>query len=161
MYAKICIVCQKKFHALRINKLYCSKQCANRTRYLPRELVEQLIERNSKYAIKATRYVAMVTDNNGEETAVGYEAENTSFNNPLGNDEGLLKALALEELQKRQRQASLKSETGFGVVVEEDKIESMVLADEPCPDCGSNHHRSCQQPQQKKFKIKPIQKNGG
>jgi hypothetical protein len=25
----------------------------------------------------------------------------------------------------------------------EDKIESMVLATEPCPDCGSNHHRSC------------------
>ena len=24
-----------------------------------------------------------------------------------------------------------------------EKVESMVLADEPCPDCGSNHHRSC------------------
>lgn len=23
------------------------------------------------------------------------------------------------------------------------KIESMTLADEPCPDCGSQHHRSC------------------
>lgn len=26
----------------------------------------------------------------------------------------------------------------------EDKIESMAIADEPCPDCGSGHHRSCQ-----------------
>lgn len=23
------------------------------------------------------------------------------------------------------------------------KVESMVLAEEPCPDCGSNQHRSC------------------
>jgi hypothetical protein len=26
----------------------------------------------------------------------------------------------------------------------DEKIESMVLADEPCPDCGSRHHRSCE-----------------
>jgi hypothetical protein len=25
----------------------------------------------------------------------------------------------------------------------DDKVESMGLADEPCPDCGSEHHRSC------------------
>lgn len=24
-----------------------------------------------------------------------------------------------------------------------EKVESMALAEEPCPDCGSGHHRSC------------------
>lgn len=24
-----------------------------------------------------------------------------------------------------------------------EKVESMALATEPCPDCGSGHHRSC------------------
>lgn len=125
VYTKVCVICQRKFYAVKVNKIYCSKQCSNRTRYLPKELVAQLVERNNKFAIKANKYAAMISNPDGSETTVGYEPKEITVAHPLGKDEGLLLALAKLEIQQRQDQVlrdkqdkerSLESESGFGMI---------------------------------------------
>ena len=64
-----------------------------------------LIKRSNQYMIKATKYIAEVDDKNGIRTAVGYEPKGVTADNPLGEDEGLLMALARIEKQKRDEQA--------------------------------------------------------
>jgi hypothetical protein len=110
VYSKICIICQKKFYAMKVNKMFCSKTCSNRTRYLPKELVASLVQRNSQYTIKANKYVAMVQDDFGNESAHGYEPPETSNEHPLGKDEGYLYALAKMKKEQRDRESELQQE---------------------------------------------------
>jgi hypothetical protein len=160
-YLKICIICTTSFPCKRATALFCSDPCRNKGRSMKPELKLALIRRNGQYIMKANNYLAEVPDKNGTLTAIGYTPENADNKHPLGEDEAYLIALAKMEKQKRdelskyeekEKQKSLESESGFNVIVE-DKIETMALADEPCPDCGSNHHRSCTP---KKYKIRPI-----
>jgi hypothetical protein len=135
MYKKICIIDQKIFYAIKINKVFCSKRCANRARYLPKNLVASLIHRNSVYTMKADGYVAMVEDRNGNEVSVGEHIKAVSSEHPLGKEEGLLIAAALvakdereaenrrkqkevedKKLKEQEQQKSLESNSGFSTV---------------------------------------------
>ena len=63
------------------------------------------------------------------------------------NFEAYITEKAIEELTPRKERGSKRGLPpmfeGGGEAGRVIKIESMALADEPCPDCGSNHHRSC------------------
>ncbi len=175
-YSKVCPICQDLYKCTRVDTIYCGKKCSNRARSFPQKTLAQLINRISKFTLVCNDEVAYVQDKQGDTVILkGYEPEGATINNPLGNDEGLLKALALEELQKRQRQASLKSDTGFGVIVEESNeqlskdnnnndnndMDTSSSTNNLDTQNYDNDIQIIQQPQQKKFKIKPIQRNGG
>lgn len=49
VYQKLCIICSRNFESSRVNALYCSKKCQNRTRYLPQRLINSLIEKYSLF----------------------------------------------------------------------------------------------------------------
>lgn len=57
VYSKFCILCNKQFLTMRISTLFCSKNCANRMRSIPVSLKEQLIQRNSKFAMSMLNHV--------------------------------------------------------------------------------------------------------
>jgi hypothetical protein len=85
-YLKLCIICQGKFYALKANAIYCSKKCANRTRYLPKKLIASLVRRNTEFTI---------------------EVDDLSFipgatrSNPLGNELAIAQAHAVELARQR------------------------------------------------------------
>lgn len=61
---------------------------------------------------------------------------------------GALSAILSDDAGRRQWARALKTARNYpfafkGAQQAHSKVESMVLADEPCPDCGSHHHRSC------------------
>jgi tRNA G46 methylase TrmB len=91
------------------------------------------------YTLKATGYVAMVTDKEGYATTVDASAESITEEHPLGKEEGLLIAAALvakdereaenrrkqkeiedKKLQEQEQQKSLESNSGFSTVNEDD-----------------------------------------
>ena len=77
--------------------------------------------------MKATKYVAMVTDNVGNESAVGYIPEKYSKEHPLGEDEGYLRGLARLEREKKE---SLQSSSSSNIV----KDDYMTDPDEDIKD---------------------------
>jgi hypothetical protein len=182
IYSKICVICQKKFFAMKVNKIYCSKTCSNRTRYLPRELVISLVQRNARFAMKANRYVASVITEDGSEEQIGSSIpEESTKDNPLGKDHGLLVALAKMELQKRKEQAekeelerkrSLESECGFAVVekdnngdikdisselfVSDNTVDSIILNDNDDQNSIQDNQEVADNNTTKKYKIRKI-----
>jgi Zn finger protein HypA/HybF involved in hydrogenase expression len=150
----------KVFYSLKINTIYCSKTCSNRTRYLPKELVKNLVASVSKYVMEATEYQASVSNGAGEMIAVGEKLTQKALDDIATVARNHKRDMEMQKLrEEHERQKSLESQSGFSVA-EEEKIESMVLATEPCPDCGSSHHRSCIT-QPKKYKIRRIGDNNG
>jgi len=57
VYSKFCIICNTQFLTLRISTLFCSKNCANRSRNLPVSLKEKLVRRNSKFSMSMLNHV--------------------------------------------------------------------------------------------------------
>lgn len=53
-YLKFCIICQKKYHARKVNSTFCSKKCANRARYIPKDMIVKLVNRNNEFTIETT-----------------------------------------------------------------------------------------------------------
>src|SRR5579859_4304640 len=49
VYSKLCIICANNFDTFKVNSLYCSKKCRNRTRYLPQNIINSLIEKYSQF----------------------------------------------------------------------------------------------------------------
>jgi hypothetical protein len=94
--------------------------------------------------LKAQRRITERRNAMSQQDSTGFittEESNTSESSELIDPE--MREFKLDEIDDRNAQ-----------------IDSMVLADEPCPDCGSNHHKSCNQ-KPKKYKIRKIgEKNG-
>lgn len=156
VYAKICIICQKKFYAMKVNKMFCSKTCSNRTRYLPKELVASLVQRNSQYMIKASKYVAMIQDDSGRETSIGYEPPDVTTENPLGKDAGYLIALAKMKREQRDNDERLEKEkqeiadisSGFSVIGDNKQEDDT----DDIPDLSNIFDKD----EPKKYKIRKI-----
>lgn len=72
------------------------------------------------------------------------------------------KALAEVDEEVRVLLAKVKDAERLrdGVALQDTKIESMVQADEPCPDCGSQRHRSCDQSRTAGIDMMPDVEDG-
>lgn len=127
VYTKICAICQKKFYATRLNKTYCSKPCANRTRYLPKDLVAQLVSRNSKYMLKANKYAAMVTNEDGIDEVVGATVtpqavdDLETYARTKARERGIKVPTTVDIIEEENKQKSMESESGFVVKEEQEK----------------------------------------
>src|SRR5436190_6223333 len=48
LYVKNCAICMKPFETDRIGTMYCSKKCRNKSRSIPSNLLQSLIEKASR-----------------------------------------------------------------------------------------------------------------
>lgn len=106
-YMKICVICQVSFSCSRIDRLYCSPTCKNRTRYMPLELLNTLKKRNEQFMIKANNFAASVSNQDGRIVTMGKEIEGATKEHPLGKDEGLLIGHAI--LMREERDAKIRN----------------------------------------------------
>lgn len=120
-YTKICPICSKAFDCLKVSTIFCSKKCNNRTRYLPRHMIAELVRRNNAYSIQATGRTAIVLDGVGRSKTVGYIPEGATEEHPAGKDTGLLEGHArvardIRENQNRLLELEKSGDTGMEAV---------------------------------------------
>lgn len=117
-FNKICPICSKSFQCKKISTLFCSKKCNNRTRYLPKHLIQELVRRNNNYTYEANNFTAITRDESGVMNVVGYKPEGATEEHPLGKEEGFLIGTAL--IMREERDARLREKQkhngGFNTV---------------------------------------------
>jgi hypothetical protein len=149
LYKKVCPIDSKIFYARKISTIYCSKTCANRTRYLPRTLVARLVASVQKYAFDEREYHRMATDNN---VTVPID-DNTIDPKAIADLELLAREnkrqqdLRLQH-EEKEKQKSLESDSGFSVVESPADMSTEAL------QAGATAEIINIEP--KKYKIRPI-----
>jgi hypothetical protein len=121
-------------------------------RTLPEELKASLIHRASQYIMKANDFIAEVPDKvTGIVTQVGYQPKGATKEDPLGQERGLVEALArqIKEQKDKEEQDRTKKEievyAGFNEIGDNIQNEPDV---EDCPDLSDIFDK---EPQKRRF----------
>ena len=162
LYKKVCPIDSKVFYARKLNTIFCSKRCANRTRYMPAKLVANLIAGVSRYMFDEKEYQRMTLDEDNIATE-----ESTVSQKQIEDLETIARVKKYEQNQKeeKEKQKSMKSSSGFTEVIDAtvhvttendltlSSIKTMVEVIKDNPDIVNK--------EPKKYKIKSLQRNGG
>ena|SRR5580698_5500685 len=120
-YKKTCPICLKQYFASKINTLYCSKKCNNRSRSIPDPLLKNLIKSVSIYTMDVKEYQRSIMIN-PLDIANDTQRYIPTIDNALGKDADYLIALAKMEAEQRKRDKEIEeqkkeqSANGFGFV---------------------------------------------
>jgi hypothetical protein len=155
-FKKICPICIKPFLAVKINALYCSKKCNNRSRSIPEGLLKGLIKNVSVHTMSVKDYQQSVM-NDEDAVEVNVTVKPTNDLSALGSDKDFLLGLAKMDAQNRrdklileekEKQKSLESDSGFSVVESPADMSTEAL------QAGATAEIINIEP--KKYKIRPI-----